>query len=192
MNDFIKYNDLEICALMLSENTEIRKQAFDVIYDRYASVVYTFCLRFLQDKESAKDILQETFIKFFDYIQVKKDPIENIGGFLLKIARNECINSRPRKKITKVDYNNIEIEYNDNTYEQKQNREILLRALDSLPAKYRELLILKEFLNYTYNEIADITDQSRNNVGIMIHRAKQMLKEIVLKINKITKIEIEE
>lgn len=191
MDDFAKYNDLEICALMQSENIEIRKKAFDVVYERHASIIYTFCIRFLQDKETAKDILQETFVKFFDYIQAKKSPIENIGGFLLKIARNECISSRPHKKIKKIDYKDIEIEYNDNTYEQKQNREMLLRALDSLPPKYRELLILKEFLNYSYNEIADITDQSRNNVGIMIHRAKRMLKDIVLKINKITKIEIE-
>ena len=192
MDDFTKYNDLEICALMLSENKEIRKKAFDVVYNRHASVVYTFCFRFLQDRELAKDIFQDTFVKFFDYILAKKEPIENIGGYLLKIARNECINTKPRKKIIKVDLTKIEIGYNDNSYEQKQNREILLKALNSMPAKYRELLILKEFLNYTYNEIADITDQSRNNVGIMIHRAKQMLKQIVLKINKISKIEIEE
>ncbi len=68
----------------------------------------------------------------------------------------------------------------------------MIRSLNQLPAKYRELLILKEFLNYTYNEIAEITEQSRGNVGIMIHRAKQMLKEIVLKIHKINKIEIED
>lgn len=192
MNDFAKYNDLELCFLMRSDNKEIRKKAFDEVYERHSSVVYTFCLKFLRNKELAKDTFQEVFVKFYDSIQVKNEGVENLGGYLLKIARNECLNIKYHSKLKKVDIDQIEIKYNDDTFERQQNRELLLDALNRLPAKYRELLILKEFLNYSYNEIAEITEQTRGNVGIMIHRAKQMLKEIVLKINKITKIEIED
>lgn len=192
MNDFAKYKDLELCFLMRSDNREIRKKAFDEIYKRHSAAIYTFCFRFLRNKELAKDTFQEVFVKFYDYIQVKNDGVENLGGYLLKIARNECLNLKSNSKQKKVDIDEIEIKYNDDSFEKQQNRELLLDALNRLPAKYRELLILKEFLNYTYNEIADITEQSRGNVGIMIHRAKQMLKDIVLKIHKITKIEIED
>lgn len=192
MREFSKYSDLELSFLMRSENKEIRKKAFDEVYERYSSPVYTFCFRFLRNEELAKDIFQDTFVKFFDYIQIKDDGVENIGGYLLKIARNLSLNEKYLKKIKKVNIDDVEIKYNDDNYENQQNRELLISSLNQLPAKYRELLILKEFLNYSYNEIAEITEQTRGNVGIMIHRAKQMLKEIVLKIHKINKIEIED
>ncbi len=193
MNEFSKYSDLELSFLMCSDNKEIRKKAFDEVYLRYSSVIYTYCFRFLRNEELAKDIFQDTFVKLFDYIQVKNEGVENLGGYLLKIARNFCLNEKNFNKSKKVvNIDDVEIKYNDDNYEQQQNRELLLKSLNLLPAKYRELLILKEFLNYTYNEIADITEQTRGNVGIMIHRAKQMLKEIVLKVHKINKIEIED
>ena len=192
MNDFAKYKDIELCFLMRSDNKEIRKKAFDEIYERYSPSVYTFCFRFLRNNELAKDTFQEVFVKFYDNIKVKNEGVENLRGYLLKIARNECLNIKSNTKRKNVDIDEIDIKYNDDSYEMQQNRELLLEALNRLPAKYRELLILKEFLNYKYHEIADITEQSRGNVGIMIHRAKQMLKDIVLKIHKINKIEIED
>lgn len=192
MGGFKEYSDNELSFLMRSDNKEIRKRAFDEVYERYSSVIYTFCLRFVKNETIAKDAFQDTFIKFFDSVQTKVEGIDNIGGFLLKIARNECLNARKTQSKKNIDIDEIEIKFNDNSYERKQNKEVLLDALNRLPAKYRELLILKEFLNYSYNEIAEITEQSRNNVGIMLHRAKQMLKEIVLKIHKINKIEIED
>lgn len=192
MDDFSKYSDIELSFLMSSDNKEIRKRAFDQVYERYSPQVYTFCYRFLRNEELAKDIFQDSFVKLFDTIQTKNEGIENLGGYLLKIARNLCLNEINIKKIKKVNIDDIELKYNDESYESKQNKELLIQSLNQLPAKYRELLILKEFLNYSYNEIADITEQTKSNVGIMLHRAKQMLKEIVLKVHKINKIEIED
>ncbi len=192
MEDFSKYSDNELSFLMSSDNKEIRKKAFDQVYERYSPQVYTFCYRFLRNEQLAKDIFQDSFVKLFDTIQTKNEGIENLGGYLLKIARNLCLNEKNIKKLKKVNIDDIELKYNDESYETKQNRELLIQSLNQLPAKYRELLILKEFLNYSYNEIADITEQTKSNVGIMLHRAKQMLKEIVLKVHKINKIEIED
>lgn len=192
MDNFKSYTDLELSFLLKSDNKDVRKKAFDEIYDRYSAAVYTYCIKFMKNNEVAKDVFQDTFVRFFDYVQTKNEGIEKIGGFLIKIARNLCLNIKSDKKHSTVDINQVEISLDEDTYEKKQNREILIEALNKLPAKYRELIILKEFLNYTYNDIAEITEQSRNNVGIMLHRAKQMLKEIVLKIHKLPKIEIED
>jgi RNA polymerase sigma-70 factor (ECF subfamily) len=149
-----------------------------VIYSRYSARIYTFCYRFIRNKEIAQDIFQEVFIKFYKIIN-SKNQIENIGGYLQKTARNLCLNSvTSRQKV------NLQIEESnmiiiDNEFELKQDREIIDKAISMLPYNLREIIILREFLNYSYDEIAEMMELKRNSVGVLLHRAKQRLKEIL-------------
>jgi RNA polymerase sigma-70 factor (ECF subfamily) len=178
MIDFSKYDDIELSYLLKSEDKKIAKAAFDVIYSRYSARIYTFCYRFIRNKEIAQDIFQEVFIKFYKIIN-SKNQIENIGGYLQKTARNLCLNSvTSRQKV------NLQIEESnmiiiDNEFELKQDREIIDKAISMLPYNLREIIILREFLNYSYDEIAEMMELKRNSVGVLLHRAKQRLKEIL-------------
>ncbi len=186
MNDFSKYSEIELSFLIKSEKKDIAKKAFDEIYYRYSSRIYTLCYRFVRDAESAKDIFQETFIKFYETATTNNEGVERIGGYLAKIARNLCINQiRNNNKVKKVDIVKIRLSTVDNDYEKKQQKEVLDLAIEQLPEIYREMLILKEYMDYSYDEIALMTNQTRTNVGVLIHRAKIMLREVFVKMNKI-------
>jgi RNA polymerase sigma-70 factor (ECF subfamily) len=186
VNDFSKYSEIELSFLIKSEKKDIAKKAFDEIYYRYSSRIYTLCYRFVRDAESAKDIFQETFIKFYETATTNNEGVERIGGYLAKIARNLCINQiRNNNKVKKVDIVKIRLSTVDNDYEKKQQKEVLDLAIEQLPEIYREMLILKEYMDYSYDEIALMTNQTRTNVGVLIHRAKIMLREVFVKMNKI-------
>ncbi|GEM_PF-202121 len=185
VSDFSKYSEIELSFLIKSEKKDIAKRAFDEIYSRYSSKIYTLCYRFLKDKETAKDIFQETFVKFYEINTSTNEGIEKIGAYLAKIARNLCINQVRTNKVKRVDINKTRLSTYDNDYEKKQQKEVLDLAIEQLPDIYREMLILREYLDYSYDDIALMTNQSRTNVGVLIHRAKNMLREVFEKLNKI-------
>jgi RNA polymerase sigma-70 factor (ECF subfamily) len=178
MIDFSKYNDQELSYLMKSDDKKIAKAAFDLLYNRYSSKIYTFCIRYLRDKNLAQDIFQEVFIKFFKIVNTREH-IENVGGYLQKIARNLCINHSQNEKHNEIPFEKSKLIFRANSLEIKQEREIINMALNMLPDHLREVIILKEFLNYTYDEIAITLDINRNSVGVTLHRAKQKLKELL-------------
>ena len=185
MNDFAKYSEIELSFLIKSDKKDIAKKAFDEIYSRYSSKIYTLCYRFLRDKEISKDVFQETFIKFYEINSTSNEGIEKIGAYLAKIARNLCINQTRINKVKKININKIKLSILNNDYEKKQQKEVLDLAIEQLPETYREMLILHEYLDFSYDDIALMTNQSRTNVGVLIHRAKKKLREIFEKINKI-------
>ncbi|OGU59177.1 MAG: hypothetical protein A2X64_07260 [Ignavibacteria bacterium GWF2_33_9] len=178
MNTFSKYTEKELSFLMKSEDKKIAKQAFDTIYSKYSAKIYTYCVRFLRDKQLAQDVFQDTFIRFYDIVK-SKEGIEKIGGYILKIARNLCINAKRDSN-----YNNLQLDesiiVNPNTdIDHNDNHQLLLMAINRLPDTFREIIILKEYLNYTYDEIAESMEINRNSVGVTLHRAKSKLKEIL-------------
>ena len=61
----------------------------------------------------------------------------------------------------------------------KERAELLEMAIESLPEKYREVIVLKEFLGFSYQEIADLLGVTLPSVRINIYRAKQKIKEIL-------------
>jgi RNA polymerase sigma-70 factor (ECF subfamily) len=60
--------------------------------------------------------------------------------------------------------------------EEKEMRQKILAAVESLPQEYREVMILRELQGLSYNEIADITRQSLDNVKTRLSRARAMLR----------------
>jgi len=66
---------------------------------------------------------------------------------------------------------------NDKTFEQKEINELINIGLDALPEKYREVIILKEFLDMSYQEIAELLNLTLPVVRIRIYRAKNKLRE---------------
>lgn len=178
MIDFSKYNEQELTYLMKSEDKKIARAAFDLIYNKYSSRIYTFCYRFLKDKILAQDTFQEVFIKFFNIVNTK-EYIENVGGYLQKIARNLCLSYLNDVKPSEVPFEKSRLIFLEKSLEEKEEKEMIDWALNMLPNHLREIIILKEYLNYSYSEIADAMDLNRNSVGVTLHRAKMRLKELL-------------
>ncbi len=169
--------DEELYDLFYAEKAMARK-AFDELYSRYSSKIYVYCRKVLNNDELAQDIFQETFTRFYESANVKRN-MTNVGGYLIRIARNLCINEKIRKYNDKIPLDDLQLPVYDRTFEKQQVAELLQTGLDALPEKYREVLVLKEFLDLSYKEIADVLKTTLPVVRIRIYRAKNKLREIL-------------
>ncbi len=175
---FGKYNDIELYKA-LSGKKPIAEAAFSELYARYAQRVFAYCLRVTGDDEDAKDIFQETFLKFYHNANSKNEEnIDNIGGLLITIARHLCLNfKRNRKQLLNIDEFNITT--NDTEYERKELLKLVSMAIELLEFEYREAFVLRQYQGLSYKEIAVITETSVSAIKNRVWRAKEMIKDIL-------------
>lgn len=159
-----------------------KEMEFIAIYDEYADAIYRYCLINLHDKDMAKDITQETFIKAWKYMQAKSE-IKHIKAFLYKIAKNLIIDNFRKKKTVSLDELNeagFEVgALDENKIDQEIEGKSIMNALEKIAEKYREVLILRYVQDYSLAEIGGIMNKSENNVSVMLHRALKQVKNIL-------------
>lgn len=175
-------SDEELYTLLANKKKRLAKAAFEEIYARYSTKIYYYCKKILSNENSTNDVFQETFLKI---IEASKDGkvMTNFAGYIIKIARNLCLNEKVNIRNTMIYVEDFQLP-NSQSNDDKELIEIVGLALESLPMEYRECLILKEFLNFSYNEIAEMLDLTLSVVRIRIHRAKDKLKEILAPYSK--------
>lgn len=152
------------------------REAFQVIYERYKSKIFYFCLKTLNDREAAKDLLQEVFIRVFKKHEQYRQGT-SFAGWLHSITRNLCYNAiRDKKEHVEFDefdsvYNNLEAQENDVLLSEQLNKEI-----QKLPEIYREALILFEYEGYSYPQIGELLNVPLSTVRFRIFKAREMLR----------------
>lgn len=163
---------------MLAADSVEAREAFDEIYARYSTRILTYCKKVMQNDELAEDIFQEAFIRLYE--GAKKDRVmTNLSHFLIKMVRNLCLNEKNKRSKDHVKVEDLELPVYDASYETAQMSDILETAIQTLPEKYREVLILKEYLDMSYEEIADALELTLAVVRVRIYRAKVKLREIL-------------
>jgi RNA polymerase sigma factor (sigma-70 family) len=153
------------------------KQSQARLYQYFAPKLMAICIRYLRDREDAKDILQEVFIKAF----TKIDSFSGTGsfeGWIKRIAVNSCIDFL-KKKISVKPYADqvaaaeVEEEYDDNLL---IPQEILMELIASLADGYRFVLNLYAIEQYSHKEIAEMLDISEGTSRSQYARAKKVLQ----------------
>ena len=171
-----QYSDIELFDL-LKANAAQAEMAFSELYTRHSSRIYAYCRRILGDPAEAKDVFQDTFLKF--YQSAKKTPeMTNVPAYLLKIARNLCLNCirNNKRSVSFQDYHKLS---RDQPHEKTELLQLIGMALELLPQEYREAFVLREYDGLTYNEIAEVTESSLSTVKIRVYRAKQKIREVL-------------
>jgi len=161
----------------LTGEKRVAEAAFTELYARYGGRVYAYCLRFLCNREEAQDVFQETMIRFFECARQDRE-MTNIPGFLMRIARNSCLNSKRGKKIM-VSFEEYHSVLQAPEPEKGEFLQLLTTALSTLPDKQREVFILREYQGFSYAEIAEIVDASIPSVKIWVFRAKQKIRKLL-------------
>ncbi len=180
MKNIEEYSDDELFQIMRSKKG-LHDAAFGEIYKRHSPRVFAYCKRFLGGREEARDIFQETFISFFKSGEQDRE-MTNVPAFILRIARNLCVNALKNKnmKFVHVSYEDFMAFNEEKSYEgDEELLDLINNALDTLPDKYKEMFILREYDGLSYADIAAVTDETVANVKVRIHRAKQKIREIL-------------
>jgi len=156
-------------------------EAFHILYQHYSPKVYRFCLRMLGNREKAEDAFQEVFTKVFENARTFRG--ENFGAWLFTIARHICLNAiRLEKPYQNVEENSLHYSYV--VSDDIGMRDFVQKAIMQLPVSLREALILREYEEYSYEEIAKILGIGLSLAKIRVHRARLLLKKLLEPIAK--------
>ena len=177
INHPAKMSDIELYAALKLEKPSSEK-AFAELYARYSPRIFAYCRRILGDYDRAQDAFQETFVKFFNSAQQERE-MTNVPAYLLRIARNLCLNmQRSDKGQISLEEYHLPSSY-DMSHDKKELLLLITQALETLPLDYKEAFILREYEGLSYQEIADMTESSLSTVKIRIYRAKQKIRDIL-------------
>ncbi len=183
-NKFEEFDDAELYSLLKNQDSNSEK-AFSVLYDRHSQRLFAYCKRFLNNREAAQDIFQEAFVKFYNASRQERI-MTNVPAFLLRIARNLCLNYK-RTEIYHIAFEDYMTD--TSTFDSDENTNDLISlvriAIEQLPDEYKEPFILREYEGLVYADIAEITGESLSNIKVRIHRAKLRIKDIVAELESV-------
>lgn len=169
--------------LKLLKANKSRSQGFALLMEQYNEVLYWHIRRLVVHHEDAQDILQETFINVYRYIENFKGE-SSLKTWLYRIATNESLRHYKKKKLETASYDQhnrlIEIFEGDSTIDFDSIEAKLQKAILSLPQKQRVAFNLRYYDELSYQEIADITGQSIATLKTNYHYAQEKIKEYML------------
>jgi len=158
------------------ENSRISQEA---LYRRYAKAMFHLCLFYESDREKAKDILQEAFIKIFKNLE-HYDRKGSLNGWMRKIIVNTAID-HCRRKDKEIEFISIEhitppvSEYGAAV--STLNTEDIISQVNRLPEGARMIFQLHTIEGYSHREIARLLHISEGTSKSQINRAKTLLKK---------------
>jgi len=150
--------------------------------------LFRFALRFLGSEEEAKDVVQEVLMRIWNGRE-QMGEVQNWEAWCMRITRNlslDRLRSLTRKQTQSIeesfDVKNEALTPHESTEVQESMKHIT-QLIAALPEKQRQVIHLRDVEGYSYNEICDILELDMNQVKVNLFRARNALREKLLKIN---------
>lgn len=164
--------------------------AWEALVRRYQGRVFALAYHYLRDREEARDVAQETFIKVYRGLQ-RFDGEGSFTAWLVRVARN-CAIDRLRKLQSSPAWEAEEVEESqphgdpgadpEREALARDRRELVYRALDRMSEINREMILLKEIQGLKQREIADLLAIPIGTVKARTNRARVELAECILEL----------
>jgi RNA polymerase sigma-70 factor (ECF subfamily) len=175
-------------SVLIRRALEGDQRSFRRLRAKYHDAIFNLIARMIRNREEVDDLTQEAFIKAFGSLRSFNEEYA-FSTWLYKIATNNCIDHIRKKKLHTFSIDKpIESKDSDYTYElpdstyepdreiiDSQRKRFLQEAIDSLPAKYRQVIILRHTEEKEYQEIAKLLRLPIGTVKAHIFRAREML-----------------
>jgi RNA polymerase sigma factor (sigma-70 family) len=169
------------------------KQKDDIFHGEFMphiNSMYNFAYRLTMDGDDAKDLLQDTYLKAYRFIESFQQGT-NAKAWLFRILKNSFINDyrKKSKEPSKVDYQEVESYYNSEEVDRQITPDLRVEALqdmigdeisdalNSLDVDFKTVIILADLEEFKYDEMAKILDIPIGTVRSRLHRARNLLKE---------------
>jgi len=165
-------------------------KAFEELMKRTQTNIYNLGLRLLGNKEDAADLMQETYIKAYENLD-RFEGRSSFSTWLYRIATNNALMKLRKEKNKKVSIDELKkfgdksykIEISDwsenpsSYFKSAELKEVLQKAIDSLPPKYKSVFILHDVEGLPLAEVARILSLSVPAVKTRVHRSRMYLRE---------------
>jgi len=187
---------------LIREIKEGRIELYSVLIERYEKKIQMFIMHLLRSYKMevyAEDICQETFYKAFKSLKTFRDEEATFSTWLYTIARNTALS-----ELRKSRYSEVSLEDNvtapqistillpEQELLRNERAQKVREAINTLPEKQRSALILREYEQLDYREIAQILDSSVSSIKSLLFRARMSIKmqlESYITENKLTEFE---
>src|SRR5438094_1431270 len=172
---------------MRSEKTKAG-QKFEEILQRFEIPLLQYATRITGDRERARDVVQETFIKFQRNGALDRE--DKAATWLFTVGRNRALNvCRKERRMMYLHEDTLESQEDRQPMPYKRIEEeeatgFLMRIIATLPPRQQEVLRLKFQNDLSYKQIAEITKTTADSVGVLIHTALKTLRHRYLEDSK--------
>ena len=185
--------DEQLVELAVSENTE----AFGEIVNRWERKIFALCYGMLGREDEAKDAAQEAFINAYRNLSKFRGDAK-VSSWLHRIAVNQCLTKKRREKTRSETF--LDEEKNEqeryfvapddhspsNEFESSEKTRTVRQVINSLPEELRQIVVMKEFEEMTFQEISDTLGIPLSTVKSRLYTA---LKQMRMKLER-TPLEI--
>ncbi len=146
-----------------------------ILYERYKKSLLNFFLYRQSDRENARDLTQQVFLRMLRYRHTYREGA-SFRTWVLEIARNVFFDYL-KQNPTFSDLADVP-DVGESYDESEEQHQYLHHALAQLPDQYREVLLLSRFQNMSYEEIGQTLGLSVPNVKVRVFRAMQKLRDL--------------
>lgn len=171
------HDEARLVALCRDGDRNAQKQ----VYERYVQPMMILCLRYVSDKEDAKEVLHDAFCNFFKNLgrfEYKGDG--STKAWLKKIVVNQCLMHLRSKKQFIISEEHIEkyeeAALDETTLDRMSIKEIMV-LIHSLPAGYRTVFNLHVFEGMGHKEIGAMLHISENTSKSQLYKARMMMQK---------------
>ena len=175
--------DEELVARAISADAD----AFAEIVRRWDRKIFALCFGMLGREEEARDAVQETFVSAYKNLARFRGEAK-VSSWLHRIAVNQCLTAKRRKKARPEDYFEGDENGEDkrfvtspvhapsSTAEQTERLRLVRQAVGSLPVDLRQVVVMKEFEDMTFQEISETLEVPLSTVKSRLYTALKQLR----------------
>ena len=172
------------------------RSAYAEIVRRYQDRVYTLCLRWMGDREVAEEVAQDVFLALFKSLSRFRGDSQ-LSTWVYRVVVNHCKNRKLYRRRRKMEQHEAlegsAPETDDGPVRQladsgpgtdaplhtREANELLYAALDQLDEEQRQIILMRDVQDLSYEEIADILGLARGTVKSRLHRARATLARVL-------------
>lgn len=184
-------HDYELVKLAIDGD----QKAFEELFKRYRDAIYFMLLKMVNNKIDAEDLTYEAFGKAFRNLR-QYSPRFAFSTWLFKIASNNCIDFLRKKRNNTISLDGKDVDESERTvlmtlpadvlnpeqeYIKAQKAVLMRKEVSKLKERYRRLIELRYFKEYSYEEIANELDLPLGTVKAQLFRARELLFKLLKK-----------
>jgi RNA polymerase sigma-70 factor, ECF subfamily len=160
-----------------------KTEEFIALYDEMSDQLFRHCFFKVSNRELALDLVQETFSRTWEYLASGKE-VNNIKGFLFKVANNLIIDEYRKKKVVSLETLQEQTGFDAPVQDHKKtmfNVEVdtVISHVNKLDEKYREVILMRYVNDFSPKEIASILGESENAVSVRINRGLKKVQDML-------------